>query len=287
MGNELALVFFSSFVDLGCGLFIAMTINEWFGISEKIKVKGAILSLIILAIGGFSSVLHLGHPERIFGALGHPTSGIFLESSGIGVTAVCILIYIYLLKQKSSTNAKKAVTLVGAVIAAILAFAVGDSYVMAARPAWDTLTIPFVYLASALLMGSLCYFALLGSDNMQRLAAMKKWILLFVSVQAVAILAYLIALGSADYPDASRSVGIVLKGELAPLFWIAIVAIGLGVPAYAAIKNQNLPQNVAVAGGTSQSINFIFAIGLVCAFIGALAYRVVMFNLGTPVWQFF
>ncbi|MCD8213582.1 MAG: dimethyl sulfoxide reductase anchor subunit [Campylobacter sp.] len=279
MGNELALVFFSSLIDLGCGLFIALCVNEWLNINDKIKFKGSVVALVILALGGFSSVLHLGHPERIFGALGHPTSGIFLESSGIGITAIVILVYIYMLKQKTSKQTLKAITLVGAIVAAILAFAVGDSYVMSARPAWDTLTLPFVYLASAGLMGALAYAALLVEPSDELVIKMKRIVKFFIVIQAAAIMIYLIALGSADYPDTSRSVGIVLVGALAPMFWVGIVFVGLIAPmCLVSFKAQDV--KTAMMGAP-------FAVGLICALAGALAYRVLMFNLGTPVWQFF
>jgi len=280
MGSEWALVFFTSLVDLGTGLFIALCINEWFSINEEVKNKGAVSVLIILALGGFSSVLHLGHPERIFGALGHPTSGIFIESSMIGLTGLCVIAYLYALKRQATKQTLKTITLIGAIPAAILAFAVGDSYVMEARPAWDTLTIPFVYLASAGLMGSLAYTALLSNPSEALMAKMKRIIQVMVLLQAFTIMAYLIALGSADYPDASRSVGQVLTGGLATLFWGGMVVIGLVIPMGLASLKSHVSDTIALSSSP-------FILGVICAFIGAAVYRLVMFNLGTPIWQFF
>lgn len=280
MDSEFSLVFFTSFVDLGCGLFIALAINEWYSFSETVKQRGAIATLVALALGGFSSVLHLGHPERIFGALGHPTSGIFIESSMIGITGICVIAYLYALQRNASKQALKTITLVGAITAAILAFAVGDSYVMGARPAWDTLTLPFVYLSSALLMGALAYAALLVEPNALMIQKMKRLVQALVVVQAIAIIAYLVALSSAPYSDASRSASSVLFGGFAMLFWVGIVIIGLVVPfglVYSQSKND----------GTVALSNAPFALGLMCAFVGAAVYRIIMFNLGTTVWQFF
>ena len=280
MGNEWALVFFTSLVDLGTGLFIALCINEWFSINEGIKTKGCLSVLVILALGGFSSVLHLGHPERIFGALGHPTSGIFMESSMIGLTGIFVIAYLYALKRRAPKQTLKIITLIGAIPAAILAFAVGDSYVMESRPAWDTLTIPFVYLASAGLMGSLAYTALLDNPSEALIAKMKRIIQVMVLLQAFTIMAYLIAVGSADYPDASRSVGHILTGGLAPLFWGGMVIVGLIIPmSLASFKSQ--------ASGMIAISSAPFVLGVICAFVGAAVYRLVMFNMGTTIWQFF
>jgi len=280
MDSEFSLVFFTSFVDLGCGLFIALAINEWYSFSENVKQRGAIATLVALAIGGFSSVLHLGHPERIFGALGHPTSGIFIESSMIGITGICVIAYIYALQRNASKQTLKTITLIGAITAAILAFAVGDSYVMGARPAWDTLTLPFAYLASAILMGTLAYAALLVEPSAVMVQKMKRLIQMLVVVQAVAIIAYLVALAIAPYPDVSRSASSVMFGGFAMLFWIGIVLIGLVIP-FGLVYSQSKNDGVVALSNTP------FVLGLICAFVGAAVYRVIMFNLGTTIWQFF
>jgi len=280
MGNELALVFFTSLVDLGTGLFIALCINEWFNVNENIKTRGAIATLIILALGGISSVMHLGHPERIFGALGHPTSGIFMESSMLGLTGICVAAYLYALSRNATKQSLKTITLIGAIPAFILAFAVGDSYVMESRPAWDTLTIPFVYLASAGLMGSLAYGALLVNPSEAMVQKMKHIVQAFILIQAVSIIAYLLAISVSPYADSTRSATTVISGGLAMMFWIGIVIIGLGVPlGLVSIKDK---------GSSSVILSTApFALGLICSFVGAAVYRVIMFNLGTPIWQFF
>jgi len=280
MGSEWSLVFFTSFVDLGCGLFIALAINEWYSFNEHVKQKGAIAALIALALGGFSSVLHLGHPERIFGAFGHPTSGIFIESSMIGITGMCVIAYIYALQKNASKQTLKTITFVGAITAAILAFAVGDSYVMETRPAWDTLTIPFVYLASAFLMGALAYGALLVDPDAAMLNKTKRFIQLLVVIQAIAIIAYLVALAVAPFQDAGHSASQVLFGKFSLLFWLGLVIIGLAIP-FGLVTSLNKNES-AVMLSTAP-----FAFGLICAFVGAAVYRVLMFNLGTTIWQFF
>lgn len=280
MGSEWSLVFFTSFVDLGCGLFIALAINEWYSFNEHVKQKGAIAALIALALGGFSSVLHLGHPERIFGAFGHPTSGIFIESSMIGITGMCVIAYIYALQRNASKQTLKTITLVGAITATILAFAVGDSYVMEARPAWDTLTIPFVYLASAFLMGALAYGALLVDPDAAMLNKTKRFIQLLVVIQAIAIIAYLVALAVAPFQDVGHSASQVLFGKFSLLFWLGLVVIGLAIP-FGLVTSLNKNESAVVLSTAP------FAFGLICAFVGAAVYRVLMFNLGTTIWQFF
>jgi anaerobic dimethyl sulfoxide reductase subunit C (anchor subunit) len=76
MGNEWSLVFFTALAALGTGTFVGVGVSEWTGKIEQIRRPGSIIALIALVASGLSSVTHLGHPERIFGALGHPTSEI-------------------------------------------------------------------------------------------------------------------------------------------------------------------------------------------------------------------
>jgi len=280
MGNEWTLVFFSSLVDLGCGLFVALAINEWFKFNPKVKWRAGVMTIVTLALGGFSSVLHLGHPERIFGALGHPTSGIFMESLMLGLTGISTLVYLYALKREATDSTLKMITLVGSIPAVILAFAVGDTYVMASRPAWDTLTIPFVYLASAFLMGALAYGALLVDPDAAMLNKTKRFIQLLVVIQAIAIIAYLVALAVAPFQDAGHSASQVLFGKFSLLFWLGLVIIGLAIP-FGLVTSLNKNES-AVMLSTAP-----FAFGLICAFVGAAVYRVLMFNLGTTIWQFF
>lgn len=280
MDSEFSLVFFTSFVNLGCGLFIALALNEWLNLNEQVKWRGAIASLLFLGLGGFSSVLHLGHPERIFGALGHPTSGIFIESLMIGITGIALITYLYALKQNAQKATLKGITLVGAITAAILAFAVGDSYVMGARPAWDTLTLPFVYLASALLMGALAFSALLVEPSAMVIAKMKRLIQILVLIQAITLIAYVVSLTNQPYQDVSRSAARLISGDLSMLFWLGIVLVGLVVP-FGLVYSSGKSESAVMLSATP------FILALICAFVGTAVYRVIMFNLGTPVWQFF
>ncbi|QUN07097.1 dimethyl sulfoxide reductase anchor subunit [Shewanella yunxiaonensis] len=277
MGNEWALVFFTSFVALGAGTFMAVGFNEWRGFDPKVRWSGAVAAIILLSLGGFSSVMHLGHPERIFGALGHPTSGIFMESSMIGLTALCIVAYLVALKRNAALGTLRFIASVGVVLAAILAFAVGDSYIMGARPAWDTLILPLIYLMTAVVAACFAY-NIMHKPNLSvgDSITTKSLTLLALLVMAVLIIAYVVHISSDDFPDYSRSATRILSGDLAPLFWAGIVLVGIVIPAILALIK---PAN--------NSRSTLAIIALVCVFIGAISFRLMMFKLGTSVWQFF
>ena len=276
MGNEWALVFFTVLAGLGTGTFVGVGVSEWLGKAEYVRKPGAIVALVALPVSGFSSLLHLGRPERMFGALGHPTSGIFLEALMIGLTMVGVCAYLVALRKGATDKTRKMITAIAALPAIVLAFAVGDTYVMPSRPAWDTLVLPVAYVVSAAIMGCFSLGVLLVWKESVQATALRRTTLVVLAIQAVVTVAYLVALATAPYPDVTRSATRVLAGNLAPLFWIGIVLIGLLVPVALMMMKwqEKLPRPVAL-------------IGLVCTVIGAIAFRVMMFNLGTGIIQFF
>ncbi|CDX04468.1 anaerobic dimethyl sulfoxide reductase subunit C (anchor subunit) [Desulfitobacterium sp. LBE] len=299
MSIEWTLIAFTVFVGLGCGTFVSSVImTEWVGMAKQVRVTSSIVALVALAIGGFSSVLHLGHPERIFGALGHPTSGIFMESTMLGLVALDIIIYLVAMRRNASNSTLKLISTVGTIPAIILAFAVGYTYVLAARPAWNTLILPFIYLASAGVMGCFSLGVLIArtnnanstltttaeesaatNENSSAAAKIKRAMIISLTIHAVLIIAYLVHLAVAPYPDFTRSAARVLTGDLALLFWGGLVLLGLLIPV-ALIS----PFNKKKAHLTTPFASL--ALGFACILISSAVFRGLMFSLGSSVKQF-
>jgi len=282
MDVQWALVFFTLFTGLGAGLFVAVAVTEWWGKAEAVRFPAAVTALVALAVGGISSVLHLGHPERIFGALGHPTSGIFVEMLLMGLTGIGVIVYMVMLKRDASAVSRKAVATVTSVPAVILSFTVGNTYVMAARPAWDTLILPLLYVATAAVMGfaALTLFTAVKEDA-ETTGRVARAVLISLAIQLVLVILYVASLSWAPYPDASRSAGRVLTGSLAPLFWAGLVLVGLAVPAVLAY----LIRAKKEGGGLSPLAGA--TIGLVAVLAGGVAFRALMFALGSGVENYF
>jgi DMSO reductase anchor subunit len=281
MQVQWALVFFTLFTGLGVGLFVAVAATEWWGQVATVRFPAAVTALVALAAGGIASVLHLGHPERIFGALGHPTSSIFIEMVLIGLTGIGAIVYLVMLKRESPATSRKAVATVTSVPAVVLSFTVGNTYVMASRPAWDTLILPLVYVATAAVMGAatLALFTAVKEDA--ETTARVAWALLIsLGVQLVLVIVYVASLTWAPYPDTSRSAGRVLTGSLAPLFWAGIIGVGLVVPAVLAyVLRKKKEGGLSPLAGAS--------VGLVAVLVGGIALRALMFALGSGVENFF
>ena len=281
MDTQWALVFFTLFAGLGVGLFVAVAATEWWGKAKAARLPAAAIALAALIVSGISSVLHLGHPGRIFGALGHPGSGIFLEMLLIGLTGLGVIIYIVMLTRGSSDSSRRAEATVTAVPAVVLSFAVGNSYVMSSRPAWDTIVLPLLYMATAAVMGcfALSVFTALKDDaeTTKRTA----WAtMVALGIQVVLLVVYLAHLSSASFADPSRSAGRVLSGSLAGLFWAGLVLCGLLVP----LAGAWLLRSKKAGGVSSLAVS---AVGLVAVLGGGVAFRALMFALGSGVKNYF
>lgn len=307
MSIEWALVFFTVFVGLGCGIFVSsVAITEWGGMAKQVRMKSSIAALAALVVGGISSVLHLGHPERIFGALAHPTSGIFLEALMIGLIGLDIIIYLVAMRRNVSDLTLKVISTIGAVLAVILAFAVGRTYMLPSRPAWDTLLLPLIYLVTAGVMGCFSISVLVlftrnanttlsktatetaattetatNTETQCEMATLKRVALVSLAIEAVLFIAYLIHLAIAPYPDVTRSAARVLSGDLAPLFWGGLIVLGLLVPAALLAKI-----NAKKTTRSSSSPLRLFTFGLICVIISSVAFRCLMFLLGSSIKHF-
>lgn len=278
MRIEWSLVFFSLFAGLAAGVFTGIAVSEWSDRAERIRFKGALLTLAALIISGCSSVLHLGHPERIFGALKHPESGIFLEALFMGLFGLMVVLYLLALRRETPGLLSKLIATLGTIPAVLLAFAVGYTYMMPSRPAWDSWILPLLYLASAAVMGCFCIAALLADDEHEEYpdsAALTKTSLMFLGIQAILIMAYIGYLGNAPYPAASRSLTRLLMGDLGPLFWIGLVLLGFLVPFIIMLRAKK-----------SESLSEI-RYGLMCVLMAGIAFRALMFSLGSAVRNFF
>ncbi len=283
MDVQWALVFFTLFAGLGVGLIVAVAVTEWLGKAEAVRFPAAVIALVALAIGGIASVFHLGHPERIFGALGHPGSGIFLEMLLIGLTGIGIIAYMIMLKTRTSEGARKAMVTVTALPAIVLSFAVGNSYVMLARPAWNTLILPLLYMATAAVMGCSAMTVVSAvRDSEERTRGNAFATLISLGIQLVLVILYVASLTWAPFEDASRSAGRVLSGSLAPLFWAGLVLCGLVIPAVVAWLIRARKEG---KGGLSPLAGA--AVGLLAVLGGGVAFRALMYALGTGIADYF
>ncbi len=274
------LVFFTLLTGLGVSAFVVVAITEWLGKAERTRLPGAITSLVAMAAGGVASVFHLGHIERIFNVLNNLSSGIAQELILVGLTGLAILVYIILMRMGYSVQLRKIVATIALVLAVILAIVMGKNYVLASRPAWNTWLLPLLYLASAAVLGlfTIYIWAALSKEEEATVMGVNKATLIALAVDAVVVVAYVIFLAVAPFPDPLRSPARLVAGDMALLFWGGVVLIGLLIPlaltAWLVTKKKVVPPlTVAV-------------VGLVCVLVGGVATRALIFTLGSSIEKF-
>ena len=274
MEIQWSLVLFTALTGLAAWLFICVAADEFLGRAKKAAFPAAVASLVVAIVGGLASVTHLSHPDRIMGALSHPTSGIFTEAVLIGCLIACVAIYLVLLKRGAGATARKVVAVIGAVFGVLLSFMAGESYLMSARPNWNTQLLPLGYMLTAIPSGVGAYLAVFGfvsgKDEGEGEGAvaldLKPYataLLVGGVLSAVGALAYTLSAGASD-------------GAVFALLALAVVAGGV-VPCAAGAL---LPKKM-------QSLVALGAASCVCALAGAIAYRCIMWLITVPVADLF
>lgn len=277
MEIQWALVIFTVFASLSAGLFAALGVAAWYGKCAKLQMLGSIISIIALAVGGLVSALHLGHPERIFGGFSNLQSGITRELIAFVIFGVIIVVYLVALYRKAVIGKALSSAAVVGSVGMVIVFA--DSYLMPARPVWNTVMLPATYLASAGVLGlfTLYILAIREHEEAATLVQIRKATVVALVVQSLVLLGYLGKIVIAPFPDPTRSLTRLLAGDLAIVFWGLVVFIGLVLP-YRLLTGK--------ASHNSANIVRLASTGLACVLIGGTAFRALLYVMGTTVFKF-
>lgn len=266
MEIQWSLVLFSALAGAGGWMLAALAYDEVKGKNAATRFNAGITALIVLIVGGIASVTHLSHPDRVMGALSHPTSDIFYEALLLGLTVICLIVYVVLLKRDSSPGGRKVFIVLAAVIGVVLSFVSGLGYaVMEARYSWNTPILPLGYLATSIPTGFAAYLVvvLAGKDEQQSVDHLFRGILVGGIIAAIVCALYAFVSGTA--------------GTQPIVIWGLVVAVGGIVPACIANAMAKKPED---AFGKAVCT-------LLCALVGSLSFRCFMWMTSTVVANFF
>jgi len=253
------LVVFTLFTGVAGWLFFFTGLNEFTKKSEKDGFIPGIVSIVLLALGALASILHLSHPDRILGALGHPTSGIFTEFVLVMLLGVFILVYLVCLKRDVHSGIKVFAVL-GMVFGVLISFMAGYSYLMPGRLAWDTILLPLGYLGTAIPVGAGLYWALSCKDEKSGSFA---------------------ALSSA----VGGAVALVTVGAYGA-FTGGFAGVGLPLLSLTLLCSAVLPLVCGILGKNKPTTALAW-IAVIAAVLGALFYRIMMWVVGSGFYNFF
>ena len=285
------LIIFTTLVAWSAGLFATQCLCAIKGEAKKAQMIAWIVSAVLLVVGGIAVFFHLEHWERIFNGFGHLSSGITQELIAIVVLAVVAVIYL-LLMRKSEDGASVPAWLagVGIAVAAVLLFVMAHSYMMAARPAWDT----FVWIL--VIFGNACAF---GPLTMLLLAAYKgesvegtllaKVSFIGAAVNVAATLVYVIAAALAtgslvgytyyfDHVDPMSA--LMTAGQFGPF------ASGIVVYTLVSILAAGAAAVFAFLG-PKKDWKWWVPVSVACVLVGAVLIRVAFYLMGASVFMLF
>ena len=148
------LILFTTLVAWAAGVFGAQGVLALKGAAKKSQQTLAVTSCVLLAASGIAVFFHLQHWERIFNGFGHLTSGITQELIAI-VVFVVVAVAFFAMARKSDdggtvpTWMAALAVVVGVVLAAVCA----HSYMMAARPAWNSVLEVLSIVGASCILG--------------------------------------------------------------------------------------------------------------------------------------
>lgn len=309
MAVQWPLLIFSVLLGASSGIMIFLGFGELKGAFKKVRFPLALIALILLAVGGCASAVHLGHLDRALYILGNVNSAFSRELFAVGFTGLMTLIYV-ILSRKDYPGATKVFGILAAIGGILLPLIAGASYMMPARPAWDSFALPLMYLGTGVGMGfvlSAAYVYAKGDDADKKLSLTLALVGIIASVAVTLI--YVVWVAIAPYPDPTRSFVRLAGGDLAPAFWLGVVLVGMGGPIAVAIMAKRgalsgksgagaeAVDELAVAGvdgsGAAAAMPAAAAnkfstasalwVALGCLVVGSVVLRVLMYAVGTSV----
>ena len=268
MEIQWALVLFTVISGAGAWLFACSMLSYLLKKDAAPGKAETIVTFMLVAIGGCMSVLHLSHIDRILEALNHPTSGIFIEAAMIGMLCVILAVYFVLIVRDSSEKVRTAVGVLALLVGVVFTYACGSSYMMEARPAWQTVTLPLAYFGTAASAGAGLNLLLKALQKRDEATLSFAGLLAMAGGALGLVLAAAFCISAGTYIAAADNS--VMSATVA-LFAALAEAIICGA---VALKR---PRNALTLG----------VIALVTGVAAATLLRVVMWLIGTPFMDFF
>ncbi len=283
------LILFTTLVAWSAGLFGTQALLAAGGHAKKSQTPAWVASAVLLAAGGIAVFFHLEHWERIFNGFGHLTSGITQELIAIVVLAVVAVAYLIVMRRSDDgATVPKWLCWLSVAVCAVLVAVMAHSYMMAARPAWDSVLWVLYVLGNACALGP-CTMALIMAAVGDETAPAGLPALAGTALAAAAAVAFAISLQASagsfaevgfyfdpTRPTAGMADAAGAVAAQAPLLWAGAVLVGGLVPLAAALM-----------GRKTGDWKVWGAIAVACALAGAVALRVVFYELGLSVFMFY
>ncbi len=261
-GHGILVAFAMFFGGISGGLYLASLAFD--------NLLGMFIAWLLAMAAGMTDMLHLSKPMRFWRMMLKPGSS--------WIARGFILIFLFLgaamIQLALSQWAPGAAETVFKVLAGILAFGVAIysgfvvGYVGAIK-LWNSAVIPILYVISGLTGGLAVLLLVSFGESTDTLISIANYMLAALVGYAVfvAIYFWVATYGSVTARDSAVR---VLRGNIAPAFWLGVVFIGIILPIVM----------VAPFSLTDNTSPVVFAIASVCAIIGGVMLRYVILKGG-------
>ncbi len=257
-GHGILIAFAFFFGGISGGLYLASLYFD--------NLLGMFIAWLFAMVTGLIDMAHLTKPMRFWRMLLKPktswiTRGFMLIILFIGAAAIQLAL--------SYWAAGTAAETVFMVLAGIMAFGVAIytgfvvGYVGAVR-LWNSAIIPMLFVIAGLVGGMSVLLLISAGDA--TLGASVAAVMRFVVVGYAIFLAIFIWVATYESSAARDSVSRMVRGEVAPVFWIGVVLLGIVVP-------------VALLFAAPSAVGVLLAAGI-SAIIGGVALRFSILKAG-------
>jgi formate-dependent nitrite reductase membrane component NrfD len=277
------IAFYLFLAGTGAGAYLAAVLEDLMGFRAPAKVGLAIAAPLVI-VSTFFLIADLGQPARFMRAFVSPghswiARGTWILSGFIvlGLVTIALTVWPFDILGPQARLILQAVTSVFALATAIYTgILIG---VVIGRPFWNSPMLPFLFLISAtstgigaIFLAGAVWFSMAGQSSSPAVHGMLvnlgRMDIILIGVEALVLYFYLAIV----YGRSKESVGLLLGGPLAGLFWVGFALIGLVVPFildYVAIY--------ATAGVTSLTVG---AVSGICLLVGGLFLRALILAAG-------
>ena len=289
MEIQIPLVLFVAFCAVSAGIFATQAILALRKEGEEAQMPALITSLVALIIGGVAVLFHLAQPMHIFNGFGNPTSGITQELVVIVVLVIVMLVYFIMLRRNDG-----AVPAWCAILAIVVALALdiicAHSYMMAARPTWNSV------LQICSVVGLSCA---VGPAAVAAIAHLKKaetglagtLTVIGTIIALVTTVAYVVSMASTGSSFTTVGTYIDPTNPTAPIFTdaasISPFVGAAAVPTWIAIIASVVAVVLAFVGKKTGNWKVCGTVIAVCALVAGITLRVTFYVLGVSVYNFY
>ncbi len=171
--REWALITFTILAQMSVGAFLVLGIVQWFAArrdgqeqADLLADRALVAIFPVLALGLLASLLHLGNPINAYKAVTNLgtswlsreifTSVLFFVVGG----AFALMQW----RKIASATVRSILFLVATIIGIALVYCMSNAYILPTRPAWNTITTPFSFYTTALLLGVMAVGAALVAN---------------------------------------------------------------------------------------------------------------------------